>query len=117
MSGHAFLGKCIVPMEDLRRRVAARRWFPLKDEENYRDRDRGEVELLLHWHHNPDVKPRRFLEENDDFDPFPERKPNCLVVVLGSPIPIAPLPKLKLYPKVPPTWRQQYHATEQQRKK
>ena len=82
MSGHAFLGKCIVPMEDLRRRVAARRWFPLKDEENYRDRDRGEVELLLHWHHNPDVKPRRFLEENDDFDPFPERKPNCLVVVL-----------------------------------
>jgi len=81
MSGHAFLGRATISMEDLRRRVAMRRWFPLKDEDDYRDRDRGEVELLLHWHHNPLSKPRKFIEEGDDFDPHQEAKPNCLVVV------------------------------------
>jgi hypothetical protein len=79
-TGHDFLGRVGVEMEQLRKRQALRKFLTLKNEEDYRDDERGEIELLLHWRHNPHFTPKRFPEERDSYDK--PGKPNCLVVVL-----------------------------------
>ena len=43
---------------------ALRKFLVLKNEEDYRDDERGEIELLLHWRHNPHFTPKKFPEES-----------------------------------------------------
>ena len=68
-TGHDFLGRVGVEMDQLRKRQALRKFLVLKNEEDYRDEERGEIELLLHWRHNPHFTPKKFPEES----PFSRR--------------------------------------------
>lgn len=81
MSGHDLMGRTAVAMDDLKKRMALRRWFPLTDEKGARDKERGDIELLLHWRHNPDMTAQKFKEE-DAHDHFSDKACNALQVVL-----------------------------------
>jgi hypothetical protein len=85
-------------MDQLRKRQALRKFLTLKNEEDYRDDERGEIELLLHWRHNPHFTPKRFPEESDSYDKA--GKPNCLVVVL---VRAKKLKRLEKYAETPGT--------------
>lgn len=79
-SGDIFLGRVGVEMDALRKRTALRKFLTLKNAEDYQDDQRGSIEVLMHWRHNPGFTPKKFLEEGESFDK--EGAPNCLVVVL-----------------------------------
>ena len=63
-TGADFLGRVGVEMDQLRKRQALRKFLVLKNADDYRDEDRGEIELLLHWRHNPHFTPKKFPEES-----------------------------------------------------
>lgn len=105
-SSNDFLGRVVLPMELLRERVPQQRWFPLggPNEEDLVDEvqneegvwevvkpadiERGQVELALHWWHNPNLDPEFFVGDDDG---YPKRPPNELRVAVVRGIDLLPM--------------------------
>jgi hypothetical protein len=54
-----FMGKVVIPLRSFENKKAVRKWYKLKDDNNNIDSlERGEVELIVWWHFNVDLKLR-----------------------------------------------------------
>ena len=76
LSGNDFMGRCEIELDDYADGKRHRRWHPLLDKKGRKDKQRGDVEVVIRWVHEPRL--RRFVDDDKGEGPPNEL---CVCVV------------------------------------
>ena len=76
LSGNDFMGRCEINLDAFGDGKRHRRWHPLLDKKGRADKNRGEVEVVCRWVHEPRL--RRFVDDDPSEGPANEL---CVCVV------------------------------------